>query len=127
VQSLANLNLDRVNIDLEVGYALHRRVTARAFGGIQKTQGGLEATKEVVDTAANEFFEIHDRAVRSHYSRAGAGVTFHLNENVNIFGAYLNMLSAKNSHAYATVAVGMDWRFQTRRSASVLRIPLPSK
>lgn len=127
VESLADLNLDRVNADLEVGYDLNPRFTIRAFGGMQKTLGGLEAVPEIVDNAASEFFEIHDRAVRSHYSRIGVGVTFHWNNKMDIYGGYLDMFSAKNTHGYATVAVGVSWTFRTRRSRNVFQIPIPAK
>jgi hypothetical protein len=111
VESLAGLNLDHANVDLEVGYFLTPRVTIRGFGGMQKTRGGVEAPTP----PSSPYFEIHDRALRTHYSRAGAGVILPVASNKDVSASYITLLSAKNSHAFSTFSIGINWTFQTRR------------
>ena len=111
VESLSDLNLDHTNADLEIAYLLSRKVIVRAFGGVQKTLGGLEAPVR----PANPNFEIHDRALRTHYSRAGGGASFALRRDVDVFGTYTGILSAKNSHAFASVVVGITKTFSLNR------------
>jgi len=116
VQSLDNLNLDHLNGDLEVSYVVNDQILLRGFGSVQKTLGGLEAP---VPTSS-PFFEIHDRALRTQASHAGAGITFGLSNNIDAYGVYLTTLAAKNAHAFNTLAVGFSWTFRTRRSVNVL-------
>ncbi len=111
VQSLSGLNLDHANADLEVGYFLTPRVTIRGFGGVQKTRGGVEAPTP----PSSPFFEIHDRALRTHYTRAGAGVILPVASNTDVSASYITILSAKNSHAFSTLSIGINWTFQTPR------------
>jgi hypothetical protein len=111
VESLSDLNLDHTNVDLEIAYLVSRKVIVRGFGGIQKTLGGLEAPVR----ADSPNFEIHDRALRTHYSRAGGGASFALRRDLDLFGTYTAVLSAKNSHAFAIVAVGITKTFSLNR------------
>jgi len=111
VQELAGLNLDRNNVDLEVGYFLKSSVAVRLIGAVQKTVGGVES----LVPPDSPFFPIHDRVERGHYSRIAGGVTFSLRKNVDLYLLLVSTLSGKNIQAFTAPGIGISWNFQTRK------------
>lgn len=111
VESLAGMNLDRNNVDLEVGYFLKPAVAVRGIGAVQKTLGGVEA----LVPPDSPYFPIHDRLERGHYSRIGGGVTLSLNRSLDVYVLLITTLSGKNIQAFTAPAVGISWNFQTRK------------
>jgi hypothetical protein len=112
VQELAGMNLDRHNVDLEVGYFLKPKVAIRILGAVQKTVGGVES----LVPPDSPFFPEHDRLERGHYSRMGGGVTFSLPRNLDLYVLVISTLSGKNIQAFTAPAVGVSWNFQSRKS-----------
>ena len=110
VQKLAGMNLDRNNVDLEVGYFLKSTVAVRVIGAVQKTLGGVES----LVPPDSPFFSIHDRVERGHYSRIGGGVTFSLRQNVDLYVLLVSTLSGKNIQTFTAPGIGISWTFQTR-------------
>jgi len=111
VQKLAGMNLDRNNVDLEVGYFLKPSVAVRAIGAVQKTLGGVESPVP----PDSPFFPNHDRLERGHYSRMGGGVTFSLPRNLDLYVLIISTLSGKNVQAFTALGIGVSWNFQTRK------------
>jgi hypothetical protein len=111
VQKLAGMNLDRNNVDLEVGYFLKPSVALRAIGAVQKTLGGVEAPV----SPDSPFFPVHDRLERGHYSRIGGGVTFSLPRNMDLYVLLVSTLSGKNVQAFTALGIGVSWKFRTRK------------
>jgi hypothetical protein len=112
VQELDGLNLDRNNVDLEVGYFLKPSVTIRGLGAVQKTLGGVES----LVPPNSPFFPDHDRLERGHYSRIGGGVTFSLPRNLDLYVLIVSTLSGKNIQAFTAPAIGVSWNFQSRKA-----------
>jgi hypothetical protein len=112
VQKLDDMNIDRINVDLEVGYFLKPSIAIRGLGSVQKTLGGLEAPV----SPDNPFFPDHDRLERGHYSRIGGGVTFSLPRNMDLYVLVISTLSGKNVQAFTAPAIGVSWNFQTRKA-----------
>jgi len=110
-QKLAGMNLDRNNVDLEVGYFLTPSVAVRAIGAVQKTVGGVEAPV----SPDSPFFPDHDRLERGHYSRIGGGVTFSLPRNMDLYVLLVSTLSGKNVQAFTALGIGVSWKFRTRK------------
>jgi len=110
VQSLAGMNLDRNNVDLEVGYFLKPSITVRGMGAVQKTLGGVESPV----SPDSPYFPIHDRVERGQYSRIGGGVTFSLRRNLDLYVLIVSTLSGKNIQSFTAPGVGVSWNFQTR-------------
>ena len=108
VEKLAGFDLDRSNVEVEVGYFLRSNLVLRGFGGVQKSHGGLENSPNF----PIEFISIHDRLWRAHWSRLGGGATFSLSKNVDVFGAVVTNLSGKNAEAGTFLAFGVSWRFK---------------
>jgi hypothetical protein len=115
VQQLYGMNLDRTNVDLEVGYFLKPSIAVRGLGAVQKTLGGLEAPV----SPDSPFFPDHDRMERGHYSRIGGGITFSLSRKMDLYVLVMSTLSGKNVQAFTAPAVGVSWNFQTRKPREV--------
>lgn len=113
VQSLAGMNLDRNNVDLEVGYFLKPSLSIRGLGAVQKTLGGVES----LVPPDSPYFPIHDRLERGHYSRVGGGISFTLPRNVDLYVLVITTISGKNIQAFTAPVVGVSWTFQTRKTA----------
>lgn len=111
VQKLAGMNLDRNNVELEVGYFLKPSVAVRAIGSVQKTLGGVESPVPPI----SPLFQNHDRLERGHYSRIGGGVTFSLPRNLDLYVLLVSTLSGKNIQAFTALGLGVSWKFQARK------------
>ena len=126
VQNLDNMNIDRINGDLEVGYFLNPSISIRGLGAVQKTLGGLESPV----SPDNPLFPDHDRLERGHYSRIGGGVTFSLPRNLDLYILVVSTLSGKNVQAFTAPAVGISWNFQSRKARELqdqnLRVANPT-
>ena len=112
VPKLDGFNIDRNNVDLEVGYFWKPSIAFRAIGSVQKTLGGLEAPVP----PDNPYFYDHDRLERGHYSRIGGGVTFTLPRKLDLYVVVISTLSGKNIQAFTAPAIGLSWNFRTRGS-----------
>jgi hypothetical protein len=120
VQDLEDMNLDRHNVDLEVGYFLKPYVAVRAIGSVQKTVGGVES----LVSPASPFFPNHDRLERGHYTRVGGGATFSLPRNMDLFVLLVSTVSGKNIQAFTALGIGVGWNFTTRNSRKMTRSPV---
>jgi hypothetical protein len=112
VPKLDGYNIDRNNVDLEVGYFWKPTVAFRGIGSVQKTLGGLEAPV----SADNPYFYDHDRLERGHYARIGGGVTFTLPRKLDLYVLVISTLSGKNIQAFTAPVIGLSWNFRTRGS-----------
>jgi hypothetical protein len=111
VQNLEDMNLDRNNVDLEVGYFLKPSVAVRAIGAVQKTMGGVES----LVPPDSPYFPNHDRLERGHYFRIGGGVSFALRRQMDLYLLLVTTVSGKNVQAFTAVGIGVTWNFKTRK------------
>jgi hypothetical protein len=112
VPKLDGFNIDRNNVDLEVGYFWKPSIAFRGIGSVQKTMGGLES----LVSPDNPYFYDHDRLERGHYSRIGGGITFTLTRKLDLYVLVISTLSGKNIQAFTAPAIGISWNFRTRKS-----------
>ena len=120
--------LNRSNIDLELGYAATRRLTARAFAAWQIGHGGLD----LEDMYSHpDLFRVHDRAIRTNYFNLGAGVTVQATSRVELFGAFVKTVSGQNAHQAQSLYFGAALWFgggfgkNTRSAAQASARPSP--
>ncbi len=102
------MNLNRSNVDWEVGWLATGKLTLRFLGAWQKSYGGLNLP---VDLHSEEDHEIHDRAARADFVRLGGGATFSVNRSFDIDIAYATTVWGRNIHAVGGMALGFSWRF----------------
>jgi hypothetical protein len=112
VPRLDGFNIDRNNVDLEVGYFWKPTIAFRGIGSVQKTLGGLESPV----SPDSPYFYDHDRLERGHYTRIGGGVTFTLPRKLDLYVLVISTLSGKNIQAFTAPTIGLSWNFQTRGS-----------
>jgi|SRR5215813_3336585 len=115
----AGLNLNRSNVDWEVGWLTTRRLTLRFIGAAQTTHGGLKAPIDF-DEPGSEQFEFHDRVLKAIYFRLGGGGTFSLNKVIDVHIGYVGTVSGKNGLAINGFGIGFSWKFFKRRDISKL-------
>ena len=120
LKHFAGLNLNRSNLDSEVGWEATRRLTLRLLGSWQKTYGGLRAPIDF-EGPGTEQFEFHDRVLRASYFRLGGAVTYSLNKSFDINVGYDGSVSGLNTLAVGGVAVGLSWRFS--RGSKISKFP----
>jgi hypothetical protein len=113
VQHLVGFDLDRHNVDLEVGYFVKSWLTVRGLGAVQKTVGGVES----LVPPDSPYFPIHDRLERGHYSRTGGGFTISPRGNLDVWVLVVSTLSGKNIQAFTAPIFGVTWNFHRRRGA----------
>jgi hypothetical protein len=112
VPKLDGFNIDRNNVDLEVGYFWKPSIALRGIGSVQKTLGGLES----LVAPDNPYFCDHDRLERGHYFRIGGGITFTLPRKLDLYVLVISTLSGKNIQAFTAPVIGVSWNFRTRKS-----------
>jgi hypothetical protein len=122
----AGLNLNRSNVDWEVGWFAKRSIALRFIGSWQRTHGGLSFSPNVKLTP--DEFDIHDRVARANYLQLGGGVTFSVNRYVDIHAAYApTAVYARDTHGDAGIVIGFSWRFSRGPRDRIAANPSSSK
>jgi hypothetical protein len=114
VKHFERLNLNRSNVDWEIGWLANKSISFRFIGNWQRTHGGFDLPQDVHDA---HDFDIHDRVAKANYLIFGGGVTFSLNRSFDIHTAYAGTISARNTHGDGGIIIGISWRFSRRGSA----------
>lgn len=100
--------LNRSNVDLELGYAVSGRLTLRAFSIWQVGHGGLDLEDMY---SRPDLFRIHDRAIRTDYFNLGAGATFQAFPAVEVFASFVKTVSGENAHQARSLYIGAAFWF----------------
>jgi hypothetical protein len=108
INEAKELNLNRSDVDWEVGHFATNRLSVRFVGTWRKTYGGLDFP---LDDDFPHFHELHDRAVRANFIRLGGGASFSLTRSVDLHADYLNTISGINTHAPRGISLGISYRF----------------
>jgi hypothetical protein len=104
-----NVNqLDRSNLDLELGYSATSRLSVRGFGAWQITHGGLDLEDMF---SRPDLFRTHDRATRTNYFNLGAGATIQAFPGVEFFAAFVKTISGENAHQARSLYLGAAFWF----------------
>jgi hypothetical protein len=102
------VDLDRSNLDLELGYSLWSRMSVRAFGAWQATHGGLDLEDMY---SRPDLFRTHDRATRTDYFNLGTGVSVQALPGVELFAAFVKTISGENAHQARSFYLGAAFWF----------------
>jgi hypothetical protein len=108
VERVEDLNLNRSNVEGEIGYLATRRLSLRFLAALQRTHGGLEIP---IDDQYPNFHDIHDQATRANFVRLGGGGTFSINRSLDLHADYIRTVAGNNTHAPRGIALGISWRF----------------
>ena len=112
----AGLNLDRSNVDWEVGWWANRAFSLRFIGNLQRTHGGFDFPQDLTGPAA---FDIHDRVARANFVQIGGGITYSVTRSLDVHFAYApTPIFARNSHGDRGIIIGFTWNFSRESSSN---------
>jgi hypothetical protein len=121
VERVLQIQNDRSNIDVEGAFQVTRKLSVRGLLAWQHTHGGLRfgspppAGFEVPgDVNTPDRILEHDRLLRDNHWRAGAGVSYTLDQ-LDVFATYLEYVSGTDAHTGRAVTTGVSWPFDRHR------------
>jgi hypothetical protein len=109
-EAVEEIRVNRTNADVQLGYGVTSRLFVRGFAAWQRSHGGVD----VPLPPTHHLFHHHDQLARANYTRAGAGVSVSLTDDVTLQLGYAEVLRSVNSHMGRAVSVGTSWRFTPR-------------
>lgn len=119
VERIADVSIDRSNGYVDVGYALSRRLYARAAGTWQQTHGGLRFGSVTGDPffppgefTTPETLAQRDRLLRTNYWQVGGGISYSTGP-VDIFASITGFVWGRDAHAGQSYLLGASWFFDT--------------
>ncbi len=113
VERVGGMSINRSNVDLEGGYAVHPRMTATVAGSLQLTHGGVDVPLPR-DEHYHDVFPFHDRVTRDNRLLMSAGTTVSLGGALSAYGSFVWTLWGRNTHAVKGIIVGTSWTFGPR-------------
>jgi hypothetical protein len=116
VESVADQNLDRTDVALEIGYFFTPRFMARTFGFYRNTHGGLDWLTDINDTGD---FHIHDQAAALEDLRVGVGVSYTVTGSMDLYASFSDVVDGKNTHAASALNFGLSYRFGGLKTTSL--------
>jgi opacity protein-like surface antigen len=125
VQKAVDIRPNRTGIDSAVGYFVTPRLGIEFIETFQYTHNGIDWNVPPDFLGLHDGRSLnrdyglnHDRLARSNALTLGGGASFALTEKFGLFGTVAKLAWGENLPAPRSVTVGMNWGFQTRRSAS---------
>lgn len=112
VEKISDLSVNRSNADLLLAYVVHPRVVLHANGRWQETHDGLDFP--LAGTDVTDHLHDHDQLGRANHFRAGAGFSYTVASNVDIFANVETIVRAENSHLGTSYSLGVGYNFNSR-------------
>lgn len=117
VEKVADISIDRSNGFVDLGYALTRRLYARAAGIWQRTPGGLRAGSVTGnpfpfpgELNTPERFAQRDRLLRVNYWQVGGGLSYSAGP-ADLFASISKYVWGRDAHDGQVYTVGATWYF----------------
>lgn len=107
-----DVNIDRANAALQVGYAVVPRLFLHVFGSWHDTRDGVNLPLSAHDR--EHHFHHHDQLLKARYVRGGAGLSFAVKNTVEVFVTYGSNVRSRNAHSGDTIGIGTSWTFSPR-------------
>ena len=124
VQEAVDIRPNRTAIDSAVGYFVTPRLAIQFIETFQFTHDGIDwvGPPDLLAThsgtpMADAHWANHDRLVRANALNLGAGVAYDLADNIGLFATFTKLAWGQNLPPPRSITVGMNWSFQTGRSA----------
>ena len=125
VERAVDIRPNRTAIDSAVGYFVSPRLAVQFIQTFQLTHDGIDWVGPPDFLALHdgrpmndEYGRNHDRLVRANSLNLGAGVAFELSQSVGVFATFTKLAWGENLPPPRSVTVGLNWNFNTHRSAS---------
>lgn len=99
--------------DLTLGYFVTPSVRIFGIAVGQLTHGGIDLDSITPTVSTNPYFFHHDRITRHNYLNLGGGASYSVNDAIEVYGAVLNTVSGRNTHAVKYgITFGISYGFQ---------------
>jgi hypothetical protein len=125
VERAVDIRPNRTAIDSAVGYFVTPRLAIQIIQTFQLTHDGIDWVGPPDFLALHdgrsmndEYGRNHDRLVRANSLNFGAGVAFELSQRVGVFATFTKLAWGENLPPPRSVTIGLNWNFNTHRSAS---------
>jgi hypothetical protein len=123
VQEVLGIRANHSRIDSDVGYFVTPRFSVRFLESFQITHDGIDfigpyppAFSVHSGGAITRNHRLnHDRLLRSNFLNLGAGVSFAVNDSLDLSVSAAKMAWGENVQRLRDVTVGANWHFRTRR------------
>lgn len=123
VQKILNVRPNRTSIDSAVGYFVTPRLAVQLIETFQYTHDGWEfigghnsIRSRSGEPVTGEERLNHDRLMRTRVVNLGGGLTFALNDSIEIFATTTTMVWGKQLQRPRSVTLGANWNFHTSRT-----------
>jgi hypothetical protein len=126
VQELVDIRPNRSRVEGELGYFVTPRLSVRFLESYQVTHDGFDLLSFTPMTDAlfhgtdihipPEYRRYHDRLQASNYLSLGGGVSFALNDSLEVFADAAQMVWGESVHPLRGITVGVNTHFSTRRA-----------
>lgn len=111
-----DLDVDKRQVGLEVGYYLGERVVLNAFGSRLHTEGGIDWARDLLTPSDYERVgHVHDAAARDRHTVVGGGIGVAVTRRTWLYVGYSAIASGQNVHDGSALSLGASWSFDTRR------------
>ena len=116
VERRIDINNNRSNAGLEIGYFVTPRLRLLALGAGQLSHGGIDMIRNPQRNLPPIQFLHHDAITRINFLNLGAGAAYSLSEKIDVYASMIRTVAARNGHLVDRgLSLGMSWSFSTRR------------
>src|SRR5262249_17439921 len=126
VQGVVGIHPNRSRVEGELGYFITPRLAVRFLESYLVTHHGFDLSSFTPMTTGvihgteteipPEYRRYHDQLQRSNYLNLGGGVSFALNNSMEVFANAATMVWGENVHPLRGVTAGVNTHFSTRRA-----------
>jgi hypothetical protein len=116
VERHIDINTNRSNAGVEIGYFVTPRLRLLALGAGQLSHGGIDIVPNARVRLPAEQFLYHDAITRINFLNLGAGAAYSVSEKIDVYASMIRTVAARNGHIIDRgLSLGMSWSFSTRR------------
>jgi hypothetical protein len=108
-----DIKANHANLDVDAGYFLTGALGVRVLVSLQRTDGGVDMNK--MGPVSGEFYQHHDQIIRENHLNLGAGMSYAMTENTDVFFSALRTVQGTNGHKLdLSFTAGVGWTFTPR-------------
>ena len=119
VERVVDISHNRSQMSLEAAYFVTPKLRVMGLSSGQITHGGIDFYGTTLSRAllTPDQFNHHDQIIRENILTLGSGVSFSLNDSLDVFGSLLHTVAQRNGHVLDRgVTAGLSWSFTTARA-----------
>jgi hypothetical protein len=119
VEQVVDVSHNRSLASLEAAYFATPSLRLLALASGQVTHGGIDFYGSAISRVllTTDQFIHHDQIVRENILTLGGGLSYSLNESLDLFGSAMHTVAQRNGHALDLgLSAGLTWSFTTSRA-----------